>query len=105
MGARRLRSLVKYLPPGSALHRAVDPEGARWGNAEELLAILVEVVDFGNRNFIRFYSKKGTSGPKPIKIPRPKSLTSPAPKKKMSTPEEIKRRLGKRIRVQLEEGT
>ena len=49
IGLRRLRSLIDGLPPQGALHRAADPEGWDWRNDEELLATLIEMVDYGNR--------------------------------------------------------
>ena len=42
-----------------------------WGDQEELLAKLVEVVDYGNRLFFRVHSDKRDEQPKPIRISRP----------------------------------
>lgn len=100
-GARRLWVRVKHLPPKSALAREINPEGAAWGNVEELLATLVEVVDWGNRNFHAVHSKRRTKIT-PIKIPRPKRRASKAGKKQpkaQSDPEKMLAFFGSRLRV------
>lgn len=73
MGVRKLQSLIEGLPSDSALARDINPNtaGSDWGVAEELLALAVEVLDVGNRQFVIVNSKKGSPAPKPIKIPRP----------------------------------
>lgn len=63
--------MIKQLPPGSPLHRATDPNGWSWGTTDELLAMLAELVDMGNRLFIQANSKKGSRQPKPLEITRP----------------------------------
>lgn len=70
---RRLHSLIYGLPPNGAFARDLHPDtvGADWGNAEELLATAIELIDLGNRQFIKANSKKGAKSPKPIKITRP----------------------------------
>lgn len=49
-------------------------ERDRWRNVEELLACLIEAVDFGNRLFFKV-NFKGTV-PKPVEIRRPGTNTS-----------------------------
>jgi hypothetical protein len=103
MSAGRLWALVKHLPPGSALAREIDPQGSQWGNTEELLATLVEITDWGNRNFAAVHAKN-RKHITPIKIPRPKKPTAPGKKKpkKQSEPEQMLSFFGKRLRVQEE---
>lgn len=76
MGIRRLVGLFTNLPPGCAVHRRQDPDGAGadWRNREELLATLIEVVDLADRNFVAAHSKRGARKPKPINIRRPHEL-------------------------------
>lgn len=71
VGARRLRALVVGLPAGCAMHRAADPDSWSWTYTEELLASLIEVVDAGNRLFVRANSKKGAKAPPAIEVKRP----------------------------------
>jgi hypothetical protein len=72
ISARRLRSLVTGITLDGALGRALEaPEAIGWGNVEELLAGLIEVVDVGNRLYLKVHKKKGTPDPKPIRVPRP----------------------------------
>lgn len=74
IGARRLEALINGLPPGSALHRAVDPDGwgAGWTNQEELLAAICELIDTNNRLFLMANTKKNAKQPRPLHIPRPR---------------------------------
>lgn len=73
MGVRRVLALIIGLPPGSAIHRALDPKGVGvgWTTQEELMAVLIEVMDYGNRLFYSANSKKGAKQPKPLYVPRP----------------------------------
>lgn len=50
----------------------------QWDLKAELLASLIEVIDYGNRNFIMANSKKGTKPPQPIRVPRPTDSASRA---------------------------
>lgn len=68
---RRIKALVGGLPRDSALLRHLDPEGSQWNNTTELLASLIEVVDFSNRLYIVAHAKKGAKAPEPIKVRRP----------------------------------
>lgn len=93
LGIRRLRALIRGLPPGSAVHRALDPH-SDWTANEELLASLIEVVDLGNRWFFGANTKKGSQQPKPIKIPRPRDDEKEP--RKPSTPDEIQSFMGRK---------
>lgn len=48
-----------------------DVESERWTNTDELLALLIEAVDLGNRMFLTANTKEGTKVPDPIVIQRP----------------------------------
>ena len=61
------------IPPGGALHRALDPDWA-WGINEELAAVQVEMIDKLWRQTVAINSKKGSRQPDPVKIPRPWQL-------------------------------
>lgn len=76
--ARRLWALLKHLPRESAVAKAMAPQGAaEWTNTEELLATLCELVDAGNRTFVKAHSKPGSQEPKPIRITRPWQRAEP----------------------------
>jgi hypothetical protein len=87
IGARRLASLIRGLPPDSALHRALDPDGWAWGNVEELMAVLVEM----------FHSANTPKGTKPLKIRRPGASPERSGPRRQSTPAEIARVLGSNV--------
>lgn len=76
-----------------------------WSNLEELVAIAVEVIDQGNRQFHAAHSKKGARAPKPLRIPRPprpRRKGEPEPeeerKKRPATSEELRAFFGGGIR-------
>lgn len=71
IGVRRICALVEGLPSDSALGRKGDPPGGRWSTTDELLAVLIEVVDVGNRMFLKAHTAPGTDVGNPIHIPRP----------------------------------
>ncbi len=105
LSARRLLALVKGLPPGSALHRSVDPEGYGWTNNEELLATLLEVTDLSNRMFYSANSGKNARQPVPLTVVRPGAAKSAAKrssgdsrKPQESSVEAIKKFMGKKIK-------
>lgn len=75
MTARRFLALFNGIGPGSAVHRAADPEAWHWQTEHELLALVAELVDMGNRQFVRANSKEGATQPKPIVITRPGQVT------------------------------
>lgn len=85
-------SLVRGLPADSNLHRLLYPE-ADWGYSEELLALLAELVDHGNRLFFGSLRSKHQKMPEPIRIPRPGDEAKPKGKPKPSH-EEIVRFFG-----------
>ena len=92
MNVGKVEALINGLPKDSALARAVAPEteGSDWGNTEELLATLAELVDVGNRQFVAANTKKGARKPKPIKIRRPWDPTE----RRRATAEETQELLG-----------
>lgn len=92
IGVRRLRALIAGLPIGSALHRSLDPTGWAWGTTEELLAVLVEVVDLGNRQYVAFEAGRNKV-PKPIDIRRPWKVEEP---KRFASHAEIEAFFGKK---------
>lgn len=68
---RDLLDVVKNLPAGSALNRAVNPEWASWANGEvtaHLLAVIADNIITGNWMQSRD-GQKNRNRPKPI--PRP----------------------------------
>lgn len=69
VGLRRLRALIGGLPPGSAVHRSVDPAGYGWRNTEEMLALIAQLIDHTNR--LLFARTQKGQVPKPIHIKRP----------------------------------
>jgi hypothetical protein len=77
------------LPRDSAFVRTAAPEVANWGNTEELLAAVVEAVDYGNRLFVSAHTKKGSHQPKPVQIRRPGA--PPEPKRRQATGEDMRR--------------
>lgn len=70
--------------------RSVAPESTEWRNTEELLATLIEVIDYGNRLFIMANSKKGARHPKPIKVIRPYQPEPERPRRRQATGEEMR---------------
>lgn len=79
IGVRRLGALISGLPPGSPLHRSLDPDGWGWGTREELAAQTVEQLDGLARLFWQANFKGNVPG-QPVKIERPKRLR-PKPKR------------------------
>ena len=86
MGVRRIWSLVRHLPPGNALDRALDPDGygVGWRTGEELQAQTLEVTHALYRAFLAV-NFKGTP-PKQLRIPRPGEHRK---ERRMATPEEL----------------
>ena len=73
ISARRLENRLTTLPLESRTARALGAVApGQWHNVEELLALLAEELDFGNRLFLMTHSKKGARQPKPLKVPRPR---------------------------------
>ena len=90
---RRLWVLIAGIPPdGSALARACG-QRVGWGNTEELLKVLCELVDAGNRSFHRAHTKRGAQQPKPLELIRPWEVTedkATGKRKRPATSRELK---------------
>jgi len=102
MSVRRLRNLVTAIPPESSFGLAMGAYRPGWSNAEELLAIIAELVDQNTRMFVIANSKKGTQAPKPIDIQRPTRVTdaeAKEPKRRQATPAELRAWFGGAVRV------
>lgn len=69
IGVRRLRSLLRGLPPDGALAR--DLRDDLWDSSatDSLLALLCELTDYGNRVALAAAGQKRL--PQPLSIPRP----------------------------------
>lgn len=76
LSARRVGSLVRGLPPDSALSRKLDAHPG-WGNVEELLATIAELTDIGNRALIGVHT--GQMPPETIAIRRPWATAAEKP--------------------------
>jgi hypothetical protein len=88
---RRLGVLLRWLPPGSAFHRAKDPDGWAWGLQEQLTANVADAVNGGN------WQRSGGRGHKPKPIPRPGVGAKAETFKGRSVPlDEMKRRFAER---------
>lgn len=70
---RRLINLARWLPPNSALHRSIDPEGTGvgWDLTTHLLALIAEVCDVTNNVLIQVNTEESYRAPAPLSIPRP----------------------------------
>jgi hypothetical protein len=63
---RDLKVIARCAPPGGALHRAVDPDGAGWTVGDYLTAALIDATNAAN------WQRAGDkSKPRPEPIPRP----------------------------------
>lgn len=49
----------------------------RWGNAEELIALVAELLHEQTRVLIRLLGGKSSQVPKPLHVPRPGEETTP----------------------------
>ena len=70
IGGRRLTALINGLSPGCATFRKLKG-GSDWGNTEELLATVAELIDATNRLIYQVNSKKGARVWEPLRVPRP----------------------------------
>lgn len=61
----RLKAVIKNLPQGSALHRAINGTDALWGLPEHLLATIADALHMGN------WQRGGGKGRRPKPISRP----------------------------------
>jgi hypothetical protein len=98
-GARRLLALVNGLPIRGMTFRASQMKGRDWGTTDELLASLIEQVDFTNRILYSVNAKKGSKVWKPIRIPRPHDADRER-ERKMSNTDEMRRAFGDSVRYQ-----
>jgi len=71
IGGRRLTALINGLSLDSATMRKVNSGGDEWGNTEELLATLIEIIDLSNRMF--FQANFEGSVWEPVQVPRPRT--------------------------------
>lgn len=60
---------------------------------ENLTALLIEVIDRHDRNFIQAHSKKGSPKPKALRVPRP--TDGKTKKKRNATGDELAEMVGK----------
>lgn len=90
IGVRRLSALINGLPADSATMRKVTSGGQQWGQVEELLATLCELVDLTNRMlYAANFDTKKEAVWDPIKIPRPYGQEVTIVKKKATTAETL----------------
>jgi hypothetical protein len=83
-GMRRLRALIEGLPPSAMFWRR-EPG---WGTTEELLALNAEVTHSAIRVLLAAFSKKGSSLPKPLHVPRPWDVRRrPRPRRRVAESE------------------
>lgn len=71
------------------MHRSAEPEWWSWTYTEELLAELIEVMDFGNRLYLQAHTKPGAHLPDPIRIPRPYDREQPKAIRRRATGDEV----------------
>jgi hypothetical protein len=79
IGVRRLLSLINGLPIRGAMHREISSDGRDWSSIEELLATVIELLDFGNRMRFAASVKQGTEIWEPIEVRRPYDKEKPPP--------------------------
>lgn len=72
---RDLWVLINQTGPGTAVYRLLAGDRAQWGDAEELLAGILDALVAGN------WQRGGGKGPRPKQLPRPgvKAASSAAP--------------------------
>lgn len=66
MSSRRLRVLIKHLPPGSAVNREIDGESAEWSVTDYLLAAVVDHLAVANWMFTSVHSDEPPDPPEPV---------------------------------------
>lgn len=91
---RRLSVLVRGIPAESALGFSTGGYRPGWGATEELLALVAEVIDHGNRLFFKAHSKRGAQQPKPLKITRPADPLEEPKKRRPATSEDLREMFG-----------
>lgn len=65
-------------------------EREQWDTTAQLLALVAELIDLGNRNFVAVHSKKGSQIPDPIQIDRPGPNGASSNGKRKATAAEMK---------------
>lgn len=95
---RRLSVLVRGIPAESALGVSTGGYRPGWGATEELLALLAELVDAGNRTFFRVHSKRGAQQPKPLEITRPPDPNEAPKERRPATSEDLRAIFGGAVR-------
>jgi hypothetical protein len=68
---RRIRSLLRGLPPDSLCVRLDDPISAEWDLTVEMLATLIETIDGTSWRSVMPHAKKTWRPPKAARIRRP----------------------------------
>lgn len=86
ISSSRMDALISHLGPGTAIFREINPEWS-WGNQEELLALIAELIDRLDRHFVMANSQNGKAW-EPISIPRP--FRQESQPQKGTTMEELK---------------
>jgi hypothetical protein len=81
------------MPGESALAAAVRGESADWGNAEHLLAAVIDRLNIANWLMVEINKAEGKDNPLPVPFPRPgitptRSEDSPEPVK-FASPKEV----------------
>jgi hypothetical protein len=90
IGVRRVYALVSGLPLDGTAARSLLYGGRAWSNTDELLATLVEMLDFNNRMTFAANVKKGTRIWEPVEINRPSQPKSEEPQKReQATPAQM----------------
>lgn len=91
---RRLAALVRWIPPESSLGLSTGSHRPGWGATEELLKLVAELVDHGNRLFYSAHKRRGAPTPKAIEILRPPDPLEAPKKRRPATSEELKALFG-----------
>lgn len=84
---RRIIALIRHVPLEGAFgkkHEALEAQA--WQQEHELLALVAELIDVGNRFFFMANAEKGTRPPPPLKLKRP---WEKEPEKRAATSEEL----------------
>jgi hypothetical protein len=99
--------LVAGLPRESALARALRPDLAAWSQTDELLALVAELIDHGNRLYFSAHTTARDTQPEPLRVRRPArgelaamAAAQPAPDAvpRMATSEEMAEFFGMTVR-------
>lgn len=94
MSMRRFQALVAGLPAEGATARALGERAAvGWSVDSDLLALIAELLDYGNRQQFVINSKPGKKPPRPLDIPRPEDARKRRERRK-ATAEDLKEIFG-----------